>query len=269
MFRRRVEKDLVERLFDRPPVRRAERPSLTGARDCRPYRDGHQPRHALTVPRCRTAAARWDTLRPETLVQPALTRRQRQILDFLRECIDREGRPPSLEEIGQRFGLSSLATVHKHLTNLEDKGFIKRSWNRSRAITLLPARTGARAVDVPLLGYLAAGMPIDAVLPRETVAVPEDLARESDLYALAVRGDTLLEEQIRHGDIVIIAERKGVRNGDLVLALIDRKAVTVRGFRQRGQRIHLGAATPAVGASAVDAGRVQVQGVVIGVMRTY
>lgn len=117
-------------------------------------------------------------------MQPALTRRQRQILDFLRECIDRDGRPPSLEEIGRRFGLSSLATVHKHLTKLEEKGFIKRSWNRSRAITLLPARTGARAVDVPLLGYLAAGMPIDAVLPRETVAVPEGLARESDAYRL-------------------------------------------------------------------------------------
>lgn len=79
----------------------------------------------------------------------------------------------------------------------------------------------------------------------------------------------MLEEQIRHGDIVIVAERKSVRNGDLVLALIDRKAVTVRGFRQRGRRIHLGSATPAVRASAVDAGRVQVQGVVIGVMRTY
>lgn len=202
-------------------------------------------------------------------MQPALTRRQRQILDFLRECIERDGRPPSLEEIGRRFGLSSLATVHKHLTNLEEKGFIKRSWNRSRSIALLPARTGARAVDVPLLGYLAAGLPIDAVLPRETVAVPEDLARASDAYALAVRGDTLLEEQIQDGDIVIIAERKTLRNGDLVLALIDRNAVTVRGFRQQGRRIHLRSATPAVGAASVDAGRVQVQGVVVGVMRTY
>ncbi len=202
-------------------------------------------------------------------MQPTLTRRQRQILDFLRECIERDGRPPSLEEVGRRFGLSSLATVHKHLTNLQEKGFIKRSWNRSRSIELLPARTGARAVDVPLLGYLAAGRPIDAVLPRETVAVPEDLARARDAYALAVRGDTLLDEQIRDGDIVIIAERKALRNGDLVLALIDRKAVTVRRFHRHGERIHLRLATPADGAKIFDAGRVQVQGVVIGVMRTY
>ncbi len=202
-------------------------------------------------------------------MQPALTRRQRQILDFLRECIDRDGRPPSLEEIGRRFGLSSLATVHKHLTNLQEKAFIKRSWNRSRSIELLPARTGARAADLPLLGYLTAGTPIDAVLPRQTVAVPEDLVRARDAYALAVRGDTLLGEQIRDGDIVIVAERKAVGNGDLVLALIDRKAVAVRGFRQQGQCVHVRSVTPAVDATTVDADRVQVQGVVIGVLRTY
>ncbi len=211
----------------------------------------------------------WDTLRRETQVQATLTRRQRQILDYLRECIDREGRPPSLEEIGRRFGLSSLATVHKHLTNLQEKGFIRRSWNRSRSIELLPARTGARAVDVPLLGYLSAGKPIDAVLPRETVAVPEDLARGDDAYALSVRGDTLLDEQIRDGDIVIIGERRALRNGDLVLAVIDRKAVAVRGYRQQGQRVHLRHVTPGIATNAVHAARVQVQGVVIGVMRTY
>ena len=134
---------------------------------------------------------------------------------------------------------------------------------------MLPARTGARAVDLPLLGYLTAGTPIDAVLPRETVAVPEDLARAGDAYALSVRGDTLLGEQIRDGDIVIVAERKAVRNGDLVLALIDRKAVAVRGFRQQGQRVHVRSVTPAVDATSVDADRVQVQGVVIAVLRTY
>ena len=92
-------------------------------------------------------------------MQP-LTRRQREILDFLNDFIQRNGYAPSLEEIGQRFGLSSLATVHKHLTNLEEKGFIKRSWNRSRSVELVPTRLGGRAVELPLLGYVAAGSPI-------------------------------------------------------------------------------------------------------------
>ena len=202
-------------------------------------------------------------------MQPALTRRQRQILDYLGERIDHDGRPPSLEEIGHRFGLSSLATVHKHLTNLEEKGVIRRSWNRNRSIELLPARTGTRAVDLPLLGYLVAGAPFEAVLPRETVAVPETLARAGDAYALAVRGNALLDEQIRDGDIVIVAERKETQNGDLVLALIDRKATTLRGYRRQGRRVHLSSATPAPLATTLDAARVKVQGIVVGVMRTY
>ena len=95
-------------------------------------------------------------------MQP-LTKRQREILDYLQEFIQQHGYAPSLEEIGRRFSLSSLATVHKHLTNLQEKGFIRRSWNRSRSVELLSARTGHRALDLPLLGYVAAGAPIEAV----------------------------------------------------------------------------------------------------------
>ena len=107
-------------------------------------------------------------------MQP-LTKRQRQILDYLNEFIEQHGYAPSLEEIGRRFGLSSLATVHKHLTNLQDKGFIRRAWNRSRSVELVPTRTGGQAIDLPLLGYVAAGTPIEAVVSAETVTVPEDL----------------------------------------------------------------------------------------------
>ena len=107
-------------------------------------------------------------------MQP-LTKRQREILDFLNEFIEQHGYAPSLEEIGRRFGLSSLATVHKHLTNLQDKGFIRRAWNRSRSVELVPTRMGGRALDLPLLGYVAAGAPIEAVVSNETVTVPEDL----------------------------------------------------------------------------------------------
>ena len=101
-----------------------------------------------------------------------LTKRQREILDYLNEFIQQNGYAPSLEEIGRRFGLSSLATVHKHLTNLQEKGCIKRAWNRSRSVEMVPTRTGGRAVELPMLGYVAAGSPIEAVAPGITTVVP-------------------------------------------------------------------------------------------------
>src|SRR5262244_2129505 len=120
-----------------------------------------------------------------------LTKRQREILDYLQEFIQQHGYAPSLEEIGHRFNLSSLATVHKHLTNLEEKGFIKRSWNRSRSVELIPTRVGGRAVELPLLGYVAAGSPIEAVVGTEATAVPENLVGKHDTYVLRVRGDSM------------------------------------------------------------------------------
>ena len=101
-----------------------------------------------------------------------LTKRQREILDYLNEFIQRHGYAPSLEEIGRKFSLSSLATVHKHLTNLQEKGFIKRAWNRSRSVELVPTRAAGRAVELPMLGYVAAGMPIEAVASNEAISVP-------------------------------------------------------------------------------------------------
>ena len=109
-----------------------------------------------------------------------LTKRQREIFDYLNEFIQQNGYAPSLEEIGHRFGLSSLATVHKHLTNLQEKGFIKRAWNRSRSVEMVPARTGGRALELPLLGFVAAGSPIEAVTSNETIAVPEDFVGKRD-----------------------------------------------------------------------------------------
>src|ERR1700750_115875 len=109
-----------------------------------------------------------------------LTKRQREILDFLTDFIQKNGYAPSLEEIGQRFRLSSLATVHKHLTNLQEKGFIKRAWNRSRSVEMMPTRLLGRTVELPLLGYVAAGVPIEAVASAETIAVPEDLVGKRD-----------------------------------------------------------------------------------------
>ena len=198
-----------------------------------------------------------------------LTKRQREILDYLNDFIQQHGYAPSLEEIGRRFGLSSLATVHKHLTNLQEKGFIKRSWNRSRSVELIPARVGTRSVEVPLLGYVAAGAPIEAIAGAETINVPEDLVGKRDTYVLRVKGDSMIDEQIRDGDYVIVEDRKTAENGEMVIALVSGADVTLKKFYREHGRIRLQPANPALQPMLFDPDQIQVQGVVIGVMRRY
>jgi repressor LexA len=199
-----------------------------------------------------------------------LTKRQREILDYLNDFIQQHGYAPSLEEIGRRFGLSSLATVHKHLTNLEEKGFIKRAWNRSRSVELVPTRLGGRAVELPLLGYVAAGAPIEAVVGSETIAVPEDLVGKRDSYVLRVRGDSMIDEQIRDGDFVIVEDRRTADNGEMVIALLNGSDVTLKKlYREQQGRVRLQPANPALQPLVVPSEQVQVQGVVVGVMRKY
>jgi len=198
-----------------------------------------------------------------------LTKRQREILDYLNDFIQQHGYAPSLEEIGRRFGLSSLATVHKHLTNLQEKGFIKRSWNRSRSVELIPARVGTRSVEVPLLGYVAAGAPIEAVAGAETINVPEDLVGRHDTYVLRVKGDSMIDEQIRDGDYVIVEDRKTAENGEMVIALVGGADVTLKKFYREAGRIRLQPANPAMQPMLFDPDHIQVQGVVTGVMRRY
>jgi repressor LexA len=202
-------------------------------------------------------------------VQP-LTKRQREILDYLNEFIQQHGYAPSLEEIGKRFTLSSLATVHKHLTNLQEKGFIRRAWNRSRSVELLPSRGGGRAIEVPLLGYVAAGMPIEAIAGNETIAIPESLmSGKRDTYVLRVRGDSMIDEQIRDGDWVVVEDRKSADNGEMVIALVGGQDATLKKFYKEDGRIRLQPANPTMQPIFVDADNVQIQGVVVGVVRKY
>jgi repressor LexA len=201
-------------------------------------------------------------------VQP-LTKRQREILDYLNEFIQQHGYAPSLEEIGKRFGLSSLATVHKHLTNLQQKGFIKRAWNRSRSVELMPSRLLGRTVELPLLGYVAAGAPIEAIVGNETIDVPETLAGNRDTYVLRVKGDSMIDEQIRDGDFVIVEDRKTAENGETVVALLSGSDVTLKKFYRENGKVRLQPANVTIEPIVVPAEQVQVQGVVIGVMRKY
>src|SRR5688572_24200667 len=198
-----------------------------------------------------------------------LTKRQREILDYLNDFIGQHGYAPSLEEIGRRFSLSSLATVHKHLTNLQEKGFIRRAWNRSRSVELVPTRIGVRAMELPLLGFVAAGHPIEAVASNETIAVPENLIGRRDSYVLRVKGDSMIDEQIRDGDYVIVEDRKSADNGEMVIALVGGLEVTLKKIFQENGRVRLQPANPSMQPLLLDPDQVQVQGVVVGVMRKY
>jgi repressor LexA len=199
-----------------------------------------------------------------------LTRRQKEILDFVGRHIERKGYAPTIEEIGEHFGLSSLATVHKHLTNLQDKGLIKRAWNRSRALELVPTRVEVKAVELPLLGRVAAGTPIEAVSATETIFVPEDMVGRSDTYVLQVKGDSMIDEQIRDGDYVIVEDRRSAREGEMVIALLEGESVTLKKyFREQGGRIRLQPANSRLKPIYVDEQDLRIQGVVIGVLRKY
>ena len=199
-----------------------------------------------------------------------LTKRQREILDYLNDFIQQHGYAPSLEEIGRRFGLSSLATVHKHLTNLQDKGFIRRAWNRSRSVELMPSRGAGRAVEVPMLGFVAAGAPIEAVPGTESIAIPESLVSgRRDTYVLRVKGDSMIDEQIRDGDWVVVEDRKSADNGEMVIALVGGQDATLKKFYKENGRVRLQPANPTLQPIFVDPDTVQIQGVVVGVMRKY
>ena len=200
-----------------------------------------------------------------------LTRRQREILDFLGAYIEEKQYAPSFEEIAHHFSFSSLATVHEHLTNLEQKGFIRRSHNESRSIEIVPEPGHASATELPLLGQVAAGVPIEAVTTQETIAVPDDLIpRRGSSYVLRVRGDSMIDEHIQDGDFVVVNSRNTAENGEMVIALIDGTSATVKKFyREPGGWIRLQPANENVPPIRVQEDQMLVQGIVVGVIRKY
>jgi repressor LexA len=201
-----------------------------------------------------------------------LTKRQREILTFLCSYVDDNGYAPSFEEIAAKFDYSSLATVHEHLSNLERKGYIRRSYNESRAIEILPSeRPAARgAVEVPLLGSVAAGMPIEEIATGESLTIPDSFVRRAGShYALRVRGNSMIDEHIRDGDFVVVQERRSADNGEMVIALTQGNAATVKKFfRERDGRIRLQPANETMAPIYVHENDITIQGVVVGVIRT-
>ena len=200
-----------------------------------------------------------------------LTRKQREILDYLAAAIDRNGYAPSFEEIAGQFGYQSLATVHEHLSNLERKGYIRRGYNESRAIEVLPPRGHTGATEIPLLGSVAAGMPIESMMTGEVVSVPDQmLPRRGPNYALRVRGESMIDEQIRDGDLVVVHGRDSADNGEMVIALVSGNEATVKRFyREPGGWIRLQPANPTMHPLRYQESDVLIQGIVVGVIRRY
>ena len=209
----------------------------------------------------------------------AITKRQRQVYDFISSFVQTNGYSPSFEEIGEGLGLSSLATVHKHISNLEKKGLLKRDYNRSRSIDVLAPRgrmkqamgmaaVAGAGVSLPLLGRIAAGQPIEAVQNPETISLG-DITRSRDVYVLQVRGDSMQDEHIVDGDYVLVENTKVAHNGDIVVALVEGSETTLKYFFKEADKIRLQPANSALKPIIVPAQNVQIQGRVIGILRKY
>ena len=200
-----------------------------------------------------------------------LTKRQKEILDYIGDFIGDRGYAPSFEEIAQSFGYSSLATVHEHLSNLERKGYIRKSYNESRSVELVNQHHGQPSVELPLFGVVAAGLPIEAVADNETLTVPPDMIRKrKDNYVLRVEGNSMIDEQIRDGDYIVVQAQQSAEDGQMVVALVSGESATVKKlYREEGNQIRLQPANQTMGSIMVDANEVQVQGVVVGVIRKY
>ncbi|MBT5549124.1 MAG: transcriptional repressor LexA [Nitrospina sp.] len=193
-----------------------------------------------------------------------LTKRQREIYDYLKEHIRSRGYAPSIVEIGKQFQLRSPATVHKHITHLEEKGLIRKQQNLSRAIEVVeePAR------EYPLLGHIAAGKPIEVLDHREAMALLPD-AGDKDIFVLRVKGSSMIEDHIQDGDYVIVERRDVAENGETVVALIDNDQATLKRFYRENGRVRLQPAHPDMKPIIVREGDFAIQGVVIGVLRKF
>jgi repressor LexA len=205
----------------------------------------------------------------------AITRRQRQVYDFIADFVQKNQYSPSFEEIGEGLGLSSLATVHKHITNLEEKGLLSRDYNRSRSIDLLPPKGRLKqsmAVNsgtmVPLMGRIAAGQPIEAIERPETISLA-DFTRSKEVFALEVRGESMQDEHILDGDYVLVEKTKIAHNGDIVVALVEGTDATLKRLYREGENIRLQPSNARMKPIIVPAKNVEVQGRVIGVLRKY
>jgi repressor LexA len=202
-----------------------------------------------------------------------VTARQRQVYEFISRYLEANDQPPTIAEIGKQFQMSSSASVHSILSALEREGLIKRIPNVSRGIELTkvdkPDSVGDE-FEVPLLGLVAAGQPIEAVLAHETVTAPKSMIGRGRMFALRVRGDSMIEENIQDNDIIIVSSQQTAENGQMVVALIDGNYATVKKFYRESDFIRLEPANPQFKPIFIKTPeRIQIQGVVRGLIRNY
>jgi repressor LexA len=205
----------------------------------------------------------------------ALTKRQKQVADFIANFVDENGYCPSYEEIARGLNLASLATVHKHIAVLETKSYLKRGFNQSRSLELTPKyhqeqrRTRPAAVEIPLLGRIAAGTPVESVEQREVLNFA-DFTGNNNTFALEVRGNSMIEDHICDGDMILLERVGQVRDGDIVVALVSGNDTTLKRFyREPGDQVRLQPANAALKPIVVHARDVQIQGRLLAVLRKY
>jgi len=199
-----------------------------------------------------------------------VTARQRQVYDFISRFVEVNKQPPTIAEIGRQFKMSSSASVHSILSALEHEGLIKRIPHVSRGIEIIRQETSGDEFELPLLGLVAAGQPIEAVLSHQTVAVPRDMVGRGRMFALQVRGDSMIEENIQDGDVIIIASQQTAENGQVVVALIDGSYATVTKFYREPDFIRLEPVNPQFKPIFIKTPeRLQIQGLVRGLIRKY
>jgi repressor LexA len=200
----------------------------------------------------------------------AVTAKQKRVFDFIRRYMESNEEPPTIAEIGRQFQMSSSASVHAILRALEREGLIKRIPNVSRGIQIVERSNTNGENEVPLLGTVAAGQPIEAILSHDTVSVPKSMQTRDRTFALRVRGDSMIDENIQDGDIIIVGSQKTAENGQVVVALIDGNYATVKKFYREPDFIRLEPANPQFKPIFIKTPeRIQIQGVVKGLIRKY
>lgn len=205
----------------------------------------------------------------------ALTKRQKQVLDFIAGFVDENGYCPSYEEIARGLELASLATVHKHISVLESKNYLKRGFNQSRSLEVAPKylqeqrRPKAGLPEIPLLGRIAAGLPVEAIEQRETLNFA-DFAGSGSTFALEVRGDSMIEDHICDGDLILVEKVQQALDGDIVVALVNGSETTLKRFyRESDDTVRLQPANSTLTPIVTSAANVQIQGRLLAVLRKY
>jgi repressor LexA len=199
-----------------------------------------------------------------------LTERQRDVLDFISGRIERDGIAPTLQEIADAFGFRSTASAQKHVAHLERKGFLQREKHQKRGLILSPGPADAvPATDLPLFGVVAAGSPIESIPDEEQVSVPADFLRAGDHYVLRVRGDSMIGDGVHDGDLVVVQRAERANDGEMVVALVGDEVTLKRIYRENRSTIRLQPANPTLPTMIAPAAEVQVQGIVVGLLRRY